>query len=553
MGEGSAPLDLLVVGGGITGAGVARDAALRGLRVGLVERRDFAAGTSSRSSKLIHGGVRYLQLGDFMLVRESASERYVLGRIAPHLVEPIRMVVPAWSRRAHLTLNVGLWTYGKVGSIDAEERHVMWDRRETLAHVPQLRRQQLYGAVAYYESLTDDARLVLDTLKSAHAAGALIANYAEVVALHLEGGRVAGARVRDGIGGTELDVAARVVVNAAGPWVDTVRRLEGPLPDKQLHLTKGIHVTLPRSALPVDCIVGFKAADRRMVFVVPRGAVAYVGTTDTDYGEPQDHPEVTSDDVHYLLQAVRRAFDAPGIGPHTVLSAWAGLRPLIHEEGKPPSEISRRDEVLTGAAGLLSIAGGKLTTYRRMAARIVDSTIESLERLGALRTAPLPCRTDQVPLAGGGCPRADLGALASRLADAHPAVAPGTVTRLVHTYGTESETILELVRASPDLGEPVAADTDLLRAEIHYGIEHELALGIEDILERRTRALLFATDQGLGAVERVAEICVERFGWSGERSRADMDAYRALARSLRPQQAGHEGETSRPAAARRAR
>ena len=223
---GRADLDLLVIGGGITGAGIARDASLRGLRVGLVERDDFASGTSSRSSKMIHGGIRYLQMGDFGLVRESAAERQILRRIAPHIVRPERMVVLAHSRRSLMALNVGLWTYERLGRIAASERYVTWNREEAIARIPRLRPTSLRGAIAYYESLTDDARLVLDTLKDGHAAGALVANHAAVTALHTERGRVAGVRVHDAITGRDIDIAARAVINAAGPWVDAVRLME---------------------------------------------------------------------------------------------------------------------------------------------------------------------------------------------------------------------------------------------------------------------------------------------------------------------------------------
>jgi glycerol-3-phosphate dehydrogenase len=546
-GSSAPPLDLLVIGGGITGVGVARDAAHRGLRVGLAERRDFAAGTSSRSSKLIHGGVRYLQLGDFALVRESALERRILGRLAPHIVRPMRMVVPARSRRSYLALNVGLWTYDRIGSIDTGERHVMWDRDATLAHVPLLRREGLHGAVAYYESVTDDARLVIDTAKDAHGAGALLANHAEVTTLHLEGGRVSGARIRDALAGAEIDVAARVVVNAAGPWVDAVRRLEGPLGDKRLHLTKGIHFTVPRSLLPLEQMVAFQARDRRTVFAVPHDAVVYVGTTDTDYREPCDHPEISTDDVDYLFEALVQTFDTPAaFDPSAILSGWAGLRPLLHQEGKAPSEISRKDEVMMGRAGLMSIAGGKLTTYRRMAARVVDLAVEALSRAGATPAALQPSRTEALPLAGGGCSAAQLEARAAAT-DVPGSLPAATRARLFRTYGTEAQTILDLAARDEDLASPTAPGSDLLKAEVRYALDHEMALGVEDVLERRARALLYAPDQGLASVESVVDLCAGRLGWSPEQRRAEAEGYRALARSLRP-----EGWVQTPTAATRA-
>jgi glycerol-3-phosphate dehydrogenase len=532
LADGTVPLDLLVIGGGITGAGIARDAARRGFRVGLLERKDFAAGTSGRSSKLIHGGVRYLQLGHFGVVRESALERRILGRIAPHLVRPILMVVPAHSRRSHLALNVGLWTYERLGGIDASERHTVWDGATTLHHVPLLRPDRLQGAVAYLESITDDARLVIETLKDAHAAGALIANYTAVTALHLEAGRVAGVRARDTAAGRDVDVPARIVVNAAGPWVDAVRCLDGPLPAKRLRLTKGIHLTLPRECLPVDQIVAFRARDRRTTFVVPRGDVVYVGTTDTDYGGPADHPEITAGDVEYLVEAVERSFVDVDIRPDTVCSAWAGLRPLLHEEGKAPSEVSRKDEIMVGPSGLISIAGGKLTTYRSMAARIVDLVRESLERLG-LTPSVGPCTTDRLPLPGSAS-HAELRSLEKRLADQHPDIPATTIARLVSTYGTQSETVLLPVADEPELGQPVAPGVQLLGAEIRYSLDHEMALALEDVLDRRTRLLLFARDQGLAAVEPTAAALARRLQWSAERLDLESAAYRNLAATLRP-------------------
>ena len=534
MADRDRPLDLLVIGGGITGVGIARDAAHRGLSVGLVERRDFASGTSSRSSKLIHGGVRYLQLGDFGLVRESAAERSVLGRIAPHLAHPTLMVIPAHNRRAHLALNAGLWTYEKLGSIDANELHTMWDREETLARVPLLRPERLYGAATHYESITDDARLVLDTLKDAHTAGALVANYAEVTQLHVERSRVGGARVRNIITGSDCDIEALVVVNAAGPWVDAVRSLEGPLPPKRLHLTKGVHLILPRTCLPVDHIVVFTAGDRRSVFVVPRGEVIYTGTTDTDYGGPADRPEITAEDADYLLTAINRAFVTPGVGPEMIVSAWAGLRPLLHEEGKAPSEISRKDEIMVGQKGLVSIAGGKLTTYRRMAERVVDLAVKSLDRSQGMHGQIAACQTDKLPLAGGDCSREELRALESRLGERYPEIPPATIARVVAKYGTQSETLLDPIADSPDFGEPVATGTVLLRAEIRYAIEHEMALTVEDVLDRRTQLLLFSLDQGLGAVDGVAEMLAERLGWNTAHTESETATYRVLAESLLP-------------------
>jgi len=506
-------LDLLVVGGGITGAGIARDAALRGLAVALVERTDFAAGTSSRSSKLIHGGVRYLEQGDVALVRESATERQVLRRLAPHLTVPLRMVMPTYGRAMHAKLAVGLWTFEKIASVPADERHAMWSREETLHHEPTLDGRHLFGAATFTEYLTDDARLVLATVKGAQAGGALCVNHVAVTALEPAPTETV-VRLRDALGGADYRVSARVVVNAAGPWVDEVRALAGARRGPRLHLTKGIHLVVPHVRLPVGHAVVMQARDRRSVFAVPRDGATYIGTTDTDHGPPVDHPEVTAEDAEYLLDAANRCFTGPPLAPTDVTGTWAGLRPLLHEEGKRPSEISRKDEIMVDTAtGLVSIAGGKLTTYRRMAERVVDLVCE---RLGHR----VPCRTDAVPLPGG-------ERLPEEVARKLLALPAGAAERLVRLYGAEAETI------AARGGETVPGLPIVLRGEVEHVLDAEMTLTLEDLLERRTRLLLFDPHQGLDGLEAVASTAAARLGWTPARTAAEIDAYRALAASLR--------------------
>jgi glycerol-3-phosphate dehydrogenase len=522
----SVELDLLIIGGGITGAGVARDAALRGLTVGLVERTDFAAGTSSRSSKLIHGGVRYLQQGDLGLVREAAAERCVLRDIAPHLTIPLRMVMPTYGRAMQAKLAVGLWTFEKVASVPADERHQMWGREETLTEEPTLAGEKLYGAATFTEYLTDDARLVLDNVKGAHQAGALCVNHAEAIALVPEG---EGTRVsvRDTLSGTTYTTAARIVVNAAGPWVDAVRGLAGEAAGRRLHLTKGIHVVVPHERLPVRHIVVMQARDRRSVFAVPRLGMTYLGTTDTDYPAPAEYPEITAGDVDYLLEAANRTFTGLPLRREEIVAAWAGLRPLLHEEGKSPSEISRRDEIMTGTGGLISIAGGKLTTFRRMAERVVDLVCERLGKRAA------PCRTATVALPGGEFTPEELVLLPGTLRNRLPRLLPGGAERLVRLYGGTVEAIARRAEADPAEGELVRGLPGVVRAEIAHTIDQEMALTLEDILERRSRLLLFDPRQGVEGVEGVAEIAAARLGWDARRTANEIDAYRRLAASQR--------------------
>jgi glycerol-3-phosphate dehydrogenase len=518
----SADLDLLVIGGGITGAGVARDAALRGLAVALVERTDWAAGTSSRSSKLIHGGVRYLELGDVGLVRESATERSVLRRLAPHLAVPLRIVMPTYSRTAHAKLGLGLWTFERLTTVPPEEHYEMWTREQAVGAEPLLDPTRLHGAAVFTEYLTDDARLVLETVKGAHQAGALCVN-------HLEVTEIAGPDValRDRLSGDTLRARSRLVVNAAGPWVDEVRRRAGGLAGPRLHLTKGIHLVVPHARLPVRHIVVMQARDRRSAFAVPRDGVTYLGTTDTDYGPPADQPDISAEDADYMLDAAHRTFRTAPLRPDEVVAAWAGLRPLLHEEGKRPSEISRKDEIMVGDTGLISIAGGKLTTHRRMAERVVDL---ALRRLG--RTAGR-CRTAEVPLPNGELGPEALERLRQTLAERLPRLGGSGTERLVRLYGAGCARILARVEDEPAAGEPLAGAGSPLRAEIDMVLDEEMALTLVDILERRTRLLLFDPQQGLACAEAVATLAAARLGWDRGRSAAELAGYRALAASLR--------------------
>jgi glycerol-3-phosphate dehydrogenase len=520
-----ADLDVLVVGGGITGAGVARDAALRGLRTALVERVDFAAGTSSRSSKLIHGGVRYLEQGDVGLVREAAAERRILRRIAPHLAEPRWMVMPTYRRTTHAKLGLGLWTFEKIAAVEGDERHRMWDRAAALREEPLLAPAGLYGAAAFVEYLTDDARLVLATVRAAHEAGALVANHAE--AIGIEAGRPSTVTVRDALTGATRRTRARVVVNAAGPWVETVCGLAGASGGRRLRLTKGIHLVVPHARLPLRHIVVMRARDHRSVFAVPRDGATYLGTTDTDHGSPSLYPEITAADADYLLEAANATFVGPPLARADVVGAWAGLRPLLDEAGKRPSEISRKDEIMVDAAtGLVSVAGGKLTTYRAMAERVVDLVCQ---RLGS----GTPCRTAALALPGGECPPSELRALTERVAAALPRLAPGAAARLVRLYGTEAEAIAARAGADPPAGEPLPGLPDVPRAEIEHALDAEMVLTLTDLLERRTRVLLFAPDQGLAAAETVATLAARRLGWNPARTAAELDDYRGLAERLR--------------------
>lgn len=514
--------DVLVIGGGITGAGVAREAALRGLTVALLEARDFASGTSSRSSKLIHGGLRYLEQGEIALVREAATERKSLRRIAPHRTAVAPMFLPVHGRTSAglYKLRVGLSLFEKLAAVPSGEQHEVLGRKEALAAEPYLQPERLQGAIRYPEFQTDDARLVLDTLKSAHHAGAVVANYVSVVGLESSGTpRV--VAVRDEESGATFDVRARTIVNAGGPWVDEVRKLDRPEDAASLHLTKGVHLVYRSSDLPARHCVVMRATDGRPVFVVPRGTHIYVGTTDTSYTGPLDEPPITVEDVTYLHEALARTFTGLSVAPERAIGAWAGLRPLIQEPGKKPSEISRKDEIVVSSTGLVSIAGGKLTAYRRMAERVVDTVAPLLGR----KLPPSPSADQTLP--GGDLAGArDLESFAAlpQVRTALQKVPAETAARWIATYGGDALDVASAVDG-PDALSQVAPDVPLTVAEVQYAIRHEMAVTLVDVLERRSRMSYFATETARAAAPAVAAIAARELGWDAPRIRREVDDF----------------------------
>ncbi len=492
---GAQTFDIAVIGGGITGAGIARDAALRGLSVALVEARDFASGTSSRSSKMIHGGLRYLAQGDLALVREAASERKAVEAIAPHLARQTPFVMPVRNAAAEAKLRAGLWTFEKLGAVPKDRHHEVWSKRDLEAREPAIEASGLTGAVVYPEYLTDDARLTLANIRAAKAAGAVIASYAKVESIVIEAGRATGLAVADTLPGGEARrtrLTARLIVNAAGPWVDAVRALEEAGVGGRLALAKGVHLVVPRAKLPVNRTIIMTAADKRSVFAVPRGAVTYIGTTDTFYPRAETWPSVTAADADYLLAAAAARFNVPRLTADDIVSVWSGMRPLVAQEGKSASDISRRDELWTGPAGVLSIAGGKLTAYRQMAERVVDQAETTLGR------TPSPCRTATLPLPGGDVdPRAARAALETRGVEA------ASADRLVGLYGAEA------ARVSAEGAGPAA--------EAAHAVLREGALRLEDYWARRSARAWFDPDAGMGALEAAAGAMAPLLGWSASR------------------------------------
>ncbi len=509
------PLDVLVVGGGVTGAGCALDAATRGLRTGLVERDDFASGTSSKSSKLVHGGIRYLQQREVGLVYEALAERQVALRNAPHLVRVLPFLIPILSRdglvdrRVARGLGAVMWMYDLTGGLRIHKAHQRIDADRATALMPTLRRENLASAYLYYDAQTDDARLTLCLARTAAAHGAAVANRVELVAVLKDGqDRVRGARVR--ADGDEFEIAARTVVNAAGVWADDVRALdEGEHPDS-IRPAKGVHLTVPWSKVrnEIAAIVPVPR-DRRSVFVVPWGDFTYVGTTDTDYDGPIDDPQCTPDDVDYLLTALNRAIVDP-IRTADVTGTWAGLRPLLRTASSArTADLSRRHGVRVSPSGVVTVTGGKLTTYRRMAADTIDE-------VGGLIGRRSKSRTRKLKLLG-----------AAGYEAPSPTPEPASVhEHLAGRYGTEADTVLTLLREEPGLREPLVPGLPYLRAEAIHAVRHEMAGTLDDVLSRRTRARLLARDASRAAAEDVARLLAPELGWDEARIVAEADTYR---------------------------
>ena len=522
------PFDVLIIGGGINGAGIARDAAMRGLRTALVERSDLASGTSSRSSKLIHGGLRYLEQGHVRLVLEAVRERERLRRLAPHLVRPQEFIFPIYRDGpvGWLTLAAGLFAYDLLAGIRNVRRHHMLGRRAVEAAEPALRKDGLRGAGQYWDCRTDDARLVLETALSAAHEGAVIVSYAEVAGFVKEQRRIVGARIIDRIGGGELVARARVVVNAAGPWLDCVGVLDGP-GTPRLRLTKGVHVVVPRERIGHRAAIVLHAVkDRRVMFTIPWGEHSVIGTTDTDHrGGPDVPPMVEAEDVAYLLDTVNHYFPAAALRPADVVSAFAGLRPLVAPRGKAtlsPSSVSREEEIVTSPSGLVSIAGGKLTTYRLIAASVVDRVIAALRDAGDRRRFGRS-RTGEVPLPGGAEPP-DVVAAAALSRDGH-GLAPAVIGHLANRYGSRLDEVLGFLAADRRLAEPVVPGLPDPRAEVVEAVEREWALTVEDVMRRRTQLALRDPDSGAGAAGEVSALMAGPLGWDAETTRAAADGY----------------------------
>ncbi|CAN5837030.1 glycerol-3-phosphate dehydrogenase [soil metagenome] len=515
--------DVVVVGGGITGVGVALDAVTRGLRTALVERDDFAAGTSSKSSKLVHGGLRYLQQGDVRLVYEALRERYRLARNAAHLVRVLPFMIPVLtkdsvvSRKIARALGTAMWMYDLTGGFRIGKFHKRLSADQAFEHMPTARRDRLKSAYLYFDATADDARLTLDVAKTAASHGATMLNRCAVVGF---AAAASGVRVRDGVGGDEFDVRARVVVNAAGVWSDEVRSLhEGHHPGT-LRPAKGVHITVPWEKLRNDVAVVIPVpGDKRSLFVVPWGELpdgtfrhCYVGTTDTEYAGPIDDPQCTADDVNYIIGALNAALDRTLTEPITVedvSGTWAGLRPLVAAaSSERTADLSRRHMVSTSDDGVVRVTGGKLTTYREMAEDTVDVVMKRLGRSGR-------CRTKRLALVGSD------GVV--------PTSQPGTpMAHLVGRFGNQAPRVLALADDDPGLLDALVPGLPYLRAEAVFAVRHEMATTLIDVMTRRTRAHLLDRRASRSVAASVAAMIADDAGWDGAEVERQVASYEAL-------------------------
>ncbi|MCB9666206.1 MAG: glycerol-3-phosphate dehydrogenase [Alphaproteobacteria bacterium] len=543
-------VDLLVIGGGVTGCGIARDAARRGLDVLVVEMHDLAFGTSSRSSKLVHGGLRYLEQGELSLVFEAVSERRILLDIAPHLVQPLGFLFPVFkgSRQPLWMINTGMWLYDGLSLFRSPKLHRTLTSDDVGREEPQLRNQDLVGAPLYYDCATDDARLTLENALDATRAGAVVVPRAKVTGLvHGEGGRITAVQITDVRTGEVKVVEASAVVNATGPWTDATVTL-GAAPDKPLlRPTKGVHLVVDHHRLPVrHAVVCFHPTDGRVLFAIPWGEQTYVGTTDTDYfGDPAE-VAATREDVTYLLEAANAYFPEAHLVPEDVLSTWAGLRPLMRPvsgDDVDESAVSREHQIVVGHDGLITIAGGKLTTYRRMSAEVVDTVVKLLRLARRLPPSLVDPHTDREPLPGAvGWPEDDdTSRLVARTRElSGDVIAEASARHLVRCYGTRALDLARRIRTAPELAAPLVPGRPEVLGQVDWSVLEELASDVDDVLVRRTQLFYRDADQGLGCAQAVGERIGALLGWDEARVAQSVQGYRdvvALARRWQQEEA----------------
>jgi len=502
--------DLLIIGGGITGCGIALDAALRGIKTLLIEKSDFASGTSSRSTKLIHGGLRYLKQLELKLVKDVGSERAIVYNNALHIVRPEKMLLPI-IKNGSLGKNsssLGLLVYDILAGVKKKERRKMLSKEETLNHEKLLNESKLTGGGLYYEYRTDDARLVIELAKSAIQEGSTCLNYAKAESfIYNSDGLISGANIVDAITGNAFNVKAKTVVNACGPGVDLIRKSDQSLFGKRLQLTKGVHIVFPYEKMPLQQAVYFDVEDGRMIFAIPRDGITYVGTTDTVYNQDIDNPLATKEDVSYLIKAINNLFPSLSLKAEDLVSSWAGLRPLIHEDGKSPSELSRKDEIIISKSGLISIAGGKLTGYRLMADKIVNLIQKQVNPASSAK-----CSTANYRLSGGSFSSEQEIATYVEKLQKESGLDLKTIKKWVFRYGSNTPEIVALC-LNTFKDKPNAA----LKAEIRYCINEEMVLSATDFAIRRSGMLFFDMTELQKQKDTILLFMAEELSWNSDK------------------------------------
>lgn len=510
--------DVLVIGGGITGSGIALDAASRGMKVAVCEMQDFAAGTSSRSTKLVHGGLRYLKQFEVKMVSEVGKERAIVYENGPHVTTPEWMLLPIYKGGTFgkFSTSIGLRIYDYLANVKRSERRKMLSANETLAKEPLLKKDGLKGGGYYVEYRTDDARLTIEVMKEAVKFGADAINYAKVVSFIYDKGKVVGVKVEDQLTKNIYQIYAKKVINAAGPWVDSLREKDNSKKGKQLQLTKGIHLVFDQKKFPLKQAIYFDTPDGRMVFAIPRDGKTYVGTTDTFFTGDTAHPKMTFDDRKYVLEAIHFMFPDLKITEEDVESSWAGVRPLIHEEGKGPSEISRKDEIWTSESGLITIAGGKLTGYRKMAEMVVDLAAERLKEEEGITFNS--CKTKRLPISGG-----HVGGSKNLPTYIEQKTKEGVEIGLPKEeaysfskmYGSNVDLLFSFIPSLEEKAKLRQVPVSLL-AQVEYSITHEMTTTPVDFFVRRTGAVFFNIHWARKWKKAVMDYMAERLNWSRE-------------------------------------
>ncbi|VXC20530.1 glycerol-3-phosphate dehydrogenase/oxidase [Aeromicrobium sp. 9AM] len=538
------PLDILVIGGGVVGGGAALDAATRGLSVGLVEARDFASGTSSRSSKLMHGGLRYLEMLDFRLVAEALKERGLsLQKLAPHLVREVGFLYPLTHRvweRFYAGSGVALYDamskasgYGQGVPL---HRHLT--RRGARRMMPALKKDALIGALHYYDGQVDDARHTMFLSRTAAAYGAHVASRTRVVGLLREGGRVTGATVKDLESGREFDIRAKAVINSTGVWTDETQALTSERGQFHVRASKGVHLVVPRDRIRGESGLILRT-EKSVLFVIPWGRHWIIGTTDTDWSLSKDHPAASRSDIDYLLNHVNSVLVEP-LTHDDVEGVYAGLRPLLAGEDEATSKLSREHAVGTSVKGLVVIAGGKYTTYRIMAKDAVDAAVHGMSTL-LDRKVPDSC-TEDVPLLGADGYEAIWNQ--RQMLAGSSGIGVGRIEHLLHRYGSLTLELLDLIAERPDLGEPLTGADDYLRAEIVYAVTHEGARHLDDAIARRTRISIETFDRGTDVAVEVAELMAGVLGWTKAQRDNEVDHYLKRVEAERESQTMPDDETA---------